>query len=212
MTPLLQTSPAKRARQSGVVLIVALIVLVAMSLAAVVLMRSVDTGSLIARNLAFRQSSALGGDLGFENARAVLLAAPDLTANDTAAGYYASAPDAASLDLTGNRLTDKSKWVAWPGTLGTGPAPFCLPEDSSTGNTVCYIIHRLCDGTGAISTSTCHTFSTPSYGGGEGGRVAFTGGVQGPAVPGDVQGYFRVTVRTKGPGNSVSFLQAFIVI
>lgn len=212
MTSLLPTSPHTRAGQRGVVLIVALIVLVAMSLGAIVLMRSVDTGSLIARNLAFRQSSALGGDVGFENARTVLLALPDLTANSTAAGYYASVPDAASLDLTGNRLTDTTKWVSWPDTPGSGPAPYCLAEDTATGNTVCYIIHRLCDSTGAISTATCHTYSSPSYGGGEGGRVTFTGGAQGPDVPGQVQGYYRVTVRTKGPGNSISFLQAFIVI
>ena len=42
--------------QQGVILFIALIVLVAMSLAGIALMRSVDTNVLIAGNLAFRQA------------------------------------------------------------------------------------------------------------------------------------------------------------
>ena len=43
-------------KQRGVVLFIALIALVAMSLAAVALVRSVDTATIIAGNLAFKQS------------------------------------------------------------------------------------------------------------------------------------------------------------
>jgi Tfp pilus assembly protein PilX len=45
-------------RQRGAILFIALIVLVAMSLAGIALMRSVDTNVLIAGNLAFRQSAS----------------------------------------------------------------------------------------------------------------------------------------------------------
>lgn len=51
-----------RRAQQGVVLFVALIILVAMTLAGIALMRSVDTNVLIAGNLAFRQGATMAGD------------------------------------------------------------------------------------------------------------------------------------------------------
>ncbi|MEW5904351.1 MAG: hypothetical protein AB1722_08425 [Pseudomonadota bacterium] len=55
-------------RQRGMVLFFALVALVAMSLAAVALIRSVDTGALIAGNLAFRKSTLNSSDNGIETA------------------------------------------------------------------------------------------------------------------------------------------------
>jgi len=55
-------------RQRGVVLFFALIALVVMSLAAVALIRSVDTNTLIAGNLAFKQAATSSGDSGLEMA------------------------------------------------------------------------------------------------------------------------------------------------
>ena len=200
-----------RRKQRGIAIIVALIVLVAMSLAAIALMRSVDTASLIAGNIAFRQGATLAGDAGVEAARTALLALADLTANDTSKGYYATTKAATDIDLTGNKLTDKSKWVKWPNTSGTGDAPACLDKDAA-GNTVCYIIHRLSDKTGALDPATCYTYTQPGGGGGEGGAIEVKGGGQGAEVAGVTQGYYRVTVRTAGPRNNISFLQAFIII
>jgi Tfp pilus assembly protein PilX len=56
-------------RQRGAILFIALIVLVAMTLAGIALMRSVDTNVLIAGNLAFRQGATAAGDYGVEDAR-----------------------------------------------------------------------------------------------------------------------------------------------
>ena len=67
------TRAARRAQQ-GVILFIALIVLVAMSLAGIALMRSVDTNVLIAGNLAFRQANTALGDVGVEAARTWLFA------------------------------------------------------------------------------------------------------------------------------------------
>lgn len=50
--------------QRGVVLLIALIMLVAMTLAGIGLMRSVDTGSMIAGNLAFRHATSQASDAG----------------------------------------------------------------------------------------------------------------------------------------------------
>ena len=55
-------------RQKGVVLFISLIVLVAMTLAGIGLMRSVDTSTIITGNLAFKQSTLQAADQGVEQA------------------------------------------------------------------------------------------------------------------------------------------------
>src|SRR5438876_4723947 len=65
-------APMRISRQRGVVLFIALIVMVAMSLAAIALMRSVDTTSAVIGNLAFRQASILPSNFAIEDAAAGL--------------------------------------------------------------------------------------------------------------------------------------------
>src|SRR6185295_17298658 len=60
---------APRNAQRGVVLFIALIVLVAMTLAGIAMMRSVDTNNLIAGNLAFKNAASSAGDAAIEVAR-----------------------------------------------------------------------------------------------------------------------------------------------
>src|SRR5450830_1873633 len=55
-------------KQRGVIMLIALITLVAMTLAAIALVRSVDTTNIIAGNLAFQQSATNAGDIGSEKA------------------------------------------------------------------------------------------------------------------------------------------------
>ena len=70
MRPLLPSRRrSARPAQSGMVLIVTLIVLAAMTLAGIALVRSVDTAVMIAGNLAFRQGATIAGDAGVEAAR-----------------------------------------------------------------------------------------------------------------------------------------------
>ena len=54
--------------QRGTMLIIALIVLVAMTLAGIATMRSVDTATIMAGNLAFRQSALNAADQGIQTA------------------------------------------------------------------------------------------------------------------------------------------------
>src|SRR6266849_5608379 len=72
----LQVSPP--ARQHGVVLFVALIVMVALSLAAIALVRSVDTTTTVIGNLAFRQASILPANMAVEEASAALFIDADI--------------------------------------------------------------------------------------------------------------------------------------
>ncbi len=91
-------------KQKGVVLFIALIVLVAMSLAGIGMLRSVDTGNLISGNLAFKQATLNAIDLGLETGFQWLLTQAGTTALDAnivTSGYYANPPaNDATLDWT----------------------------------------------------------------------------------------------------------------
>ena len=78
-------------RQHGVVLFIALIILVAMTLAGIALVRSVDTNNIISGNLAFKQSSLLAADRGIQAAFVWLNENRDkLNNSDLGAGYFSS--------------------------------------------------------------------------------------------------------------------------
>ena len=199
-------SRSLRRAQQGVVLFIALIVLVAMSLAGVALIRSVDTGQVIAGNLAFRQAAMHVGDNGIEAARAWLLAQGASTLyNDTpgvtnGAGYYATWAE--TLDLLGNKTTTTSDDFNWSTAIDVAaPAP-------PAGYTVSYVIHRLCKQTGDPASITCVKLqgSASSSESGTKGAAAF--GQMAISVPTTTT--YRVTVRVVGPRNAVSYVQAIV--
>lgn len=196
-------------KQNGVALFVAMIVLVVMSIAGLALMRSVDTGALIAGNLAFRQSATHAGDAGIEAARTWLMANnSSLVNNSTANGYYANSQ--ANIDLTGNKTVATSDDVAWNGVGASTPR--CLAADS-VGNTVCYIIHRMCDTSGtALDAATCTTKSGTKGGSSLGAARQMLTNQQGAWSETTMYGYYRVTVRIAGPRNNVAFVQSFLII
>ena len=76
--------------QRGVVLLLALIMLVAMTLAGIVLYRQIGTGLIIARNLNFKRTAAVASDRGLEVARAWLIdqTAAQLEQASAADGYF----------------------------------------------------------------------------------------------------------------------------
>lgn len=182
-----------RARQRGAVLFIALIVLVAMSLAGIALIRSVDTANLIAGNLAFKQNATHGGDWGAEQARAWLQAQPAATLYADVPGIYSAAMQT-GLDFT---ATDPSapdfNWTANSFDAGTDPA----------GNQVSYVIHRMCDFAGNPSAVNCvRTSAGGTVGGTQGGAT-----YGGAALPSTSQIYYRITARVTGPRNTVSYVQ-----
>jgi Tfp pilus assembly protein PilX len=191
-------------RQRGAILFVALVVLVAMSLAGIALMRSVDTNVLIAGNLAFRQGATSAGDYGVESARGWLATHAAVLNNDQppgAAFYWANWQQ--NLDLLGNDPTRPD--YDW--TSGASPAND-LGADLA-GNRVQYVIHRLCDVAGAPNVVGCvkSSLSVSSAGSGGSNQVQPVGG-------GNVNiatvVLYRVTVRVTGPRNTVSFVQAVL--
>jgi len=185
-------------RQQGVVLFIALIVLVAMTLAAIALIRSVDTVNQIAGNLAFKQGATHSGDFAVETARTWLVAqtAGALWSSSPANGYYASTP-----------TVGQGAETSWDQYDWTGSA-VALPADAA-GNQVSYVIHRLCkitgdpSGAGNSCLSTVITGATPPGSGKGAGKI-------GPS--GTAQFYYRITNRVIGPRNTVSYMQTLIQI
>ena len=174
--------------QRGVVLFVSLIVLVAMTLAGLAVMRSVDTNILIAGNLAFRNATVSASDAGLESARNWLAAqtAGGLI-NDQLPGYYANWQD------TFNPTT-----FDWTQGLLVGY--------DGNGNEVRYIAHRMCaESTKTVDGTDCYKVTSASSGSTKGGGAYGQTPLSGGSLP-----YFRVTARVMGPRNTVSYTQAFI--
>jgi Tfp pilus assembly protein PilX len=185
------------ARQSGAVLFIALIVLVAMSLAGIALIRGVDTTNLIAGNLAFRQSATHGGDWGVEQARNWLQSQSAATLeNDVPGQYYAASQT--GLDFT---ATDPSKVdFDWNNNSHT------VPGGDPLGQTVQYVIHRMCDAAGAQNSVNCVRTSAGGTAGGTKGGATYGSF----ALPSTSQIYYRITTRVTGPRNTVSYIQVMV--
>lgn len=186
-----------RARQRGAVLFIALIVLVAMSLAGIALIRSVDTANLIAGNLAFKQSATHGGDWGVEQGRAWLQsqAATALYA-DVPGRYYAAMQS--GVDFTN---TDPSK-----PDFDWGNNSFDAGADPAGNPEVRYVVHRMCDLAGNPGSVNCVRTTT-------GGTADSTKGgatYGGAALPSTSQIYYRITARVTGPRNTVSYVQMMV--
>ena len=199
--------------QHGVVLFIALISLVAMSLAAIALVRSVDTGTMVAGNLGFKQSVVLSGDYGVEEARVWLIANKGaLTADQSGAGYYASRQ--ASLDLTGGLTADKVDDVNWDGTntaalIVAKAMTFGGDGKDPAGNKVSYVMHRMCEITGSINApaQSCASATITSSGSTKDApRYDLYGLLEKQII------YYRVTVQISGPRNTQTFIQSWLII
>lgn len=190
-TPVLH-SAARRER--GVVMFVALVVLIVMTLAGLAMLRQMGGGVSIAGNLAFKQSATAVADAGIEQARVFVTtnAAPDFDAPTL--GYYSSwgsgAVDPQSAD-----------WATWWDAVSSARDIV----DAQTGNTVRYVMHRLCQTPGIASdddTQRCSDAADSNSGGSKGG-TSYGGTAPKPKA----QPYFRVTARVTGPRNTVSYTQ-----
>lgn len=179
-------------KQRGVVLFIALIVLVAMSLAGIGMVRSVDTGNLISGNLAFKQATLNASDLGIETGFQWLLTQAGTTALDAnipASGYYANPP-------ANDATMDWTDIANWGGSV-------VLATDAA-GNTTRYIIHRLCPGVGTVTSQVCAISTTSGTAGGGSSSVGSTVFTSTNSV------YYRIMARVDGPRNTSSITEAHI--
>lgn len=194
--------PALR-RERGVVLLMALIVLLAMTLAGLALMRSVSTSNVIAGNMAFQQAATQSADTGVEAAVTFLetsLAGTLDTSITTGVGvrYLAYRQDPALGQSWDNFWTNAVPAAA----INT------LPTDAA-GNTVAYVIHRLCNNQGiAITVAACTTTPIDTAGSSSGNSLG--AGVVALNAPPET--YYRITTRVSGPRNTLSYVQVVVAM
>ena len=171
-------------------LFIALIVLVAMTLAGLAMMRSVDTNNLIAGNLAFKNAASSAGDAAIESARTWLTSQTpgQLEANQAARGYFANW-----------QPTFDPKTFDWSGSSQ-------LVGTDSYGNTIYYVAHRMCNESDkSINATECAKVDNSSVGGSK-GLPGY--GVSPPKV--NSLAFFRITAKIEGPKFTVSYIQAFV--
>lgn len=193
-------------RQRGLVLFIALIVLVAMTIAGIAIMRSVDTSNLVSGNMAFRQGTINSADGGLDAAYTFLITTKNnsatvgnLDADMPSEGYYSSVSDPPPA-----RPGDPPDWTAndvWADakTVGTDGA----------GNTIQYVIHRMCrDPNRSFGNNDCAQRRFEGARNGDSARNSGGGGA--PPNTSEQLVYFRVTVRVRGPRETLSVAQSTI--
>lgn len=190
-------------KQSGLVLFVALIALVAMSLAAAALIRSVDSGVLVAGNLAFKQSAVMSAETGIARAYRFINDSGEAALLTSSGGYFATLDGV--LFETPASLNNAANWA--------NAIQIDNDINDRSGNQTRIVLQRMCRNAGAVTQENClvgtgdsaaNSKGSKSEGGGAGG-----GGFGGQKGGADAVVY-RATVRVVGPKNTVSYLQAFI--
>ena len=217
--------------QRGVVLLITLIILVAMTLAGIGMMRSVDTGSVIAGNLAFRQETLHASDAGTSAGfNALMSVANSSNAADksildfnngqlcpggaTAAGCaggtinlpgYSSSPLLACEVTRACLLATDYTW--WTVAANWNGAPTVTVNDAN-GNpiaTVSYLIHRMCQAPGldpGAAGQLCQTLTQPETGCSKTQLLPCT----------STSIFYRITSRSVGPRNTVTYAQTLPLI
>lgn len=194
-------APRRRADQRGMVLIVALVVLVAITIAGAAMMRSVDTSTLVSGNLAFRQAATHSADKGIEQALAMLRqkqADGTLVNDDASNGYFASRGSAH------NPRPDQSWQEFWQATL------HALARDAGEDqfkNHLYYVVHRECAAAGMPGNGA---FCVASPANTESTHSSLGIGAVNPKAATSV--YYRITVRVVGPRRTESYVQSYVAM
>lgn len=192
-------------RERGVVLFIVLIIMVVLSMAGVALMRSVDTSTTVAGNLALRQGTLPPVNTAVENALAAL-SAINKDANNIPSNYYATLQGGGSANgipvlLQGPKPAMSAAYGA--AGLATIDMDAMLPPlTPRTYNEVRYVIERMCNAPGIPTISTCD-MSPPKM------PTASTAMELDKIMLGRVP-FYRLTVRIDGPANTVTFAQAML--
>lgn len=190
-------------RERGVMLLIALIVLVALTMAGIAMMRSVDTSTIVAGNIGFRQSAVNAADQGVQAGYGWVLAqigGATLNNDNAANGYFSSVPAGEAPDW----YTNPASWASAVAING-GAA-------DAAGNTVSYVVHRLCPVPNCGADASCGGVTNVC------GESLTTATLSGEGMDQSAPNYFtsppsvhyRVTVRAIGPRNSVAYIQTLL--
>ncbi|MBH9576005.1 hypothetical protein [Inhella proteolytica] len=200
----------------------ALIALVALSLAAVGLMRTMLATNQVAGNLAFQQSAAQAAQVGVETAMAWLdqqaraftevvpasgaLPAQLGQANRLSNHILKGASEPIAYRATRQDPIPGQSWEAFWAVQKAANFVNELPPDAN-GNKVSYLIHRLCVNQGKRESMGSNCELAPYR------KVDERGSMSSPTgIPAAREALYRITVRVEGPRNAVSFTQTIISI
>ncbi|MEY4764184.1 MAG: hypothetical protein RI907_857 [Pseudomonadota bacterium] len=204
--------------QRGLSLIFALLALAALSLGAVALLRSMDTGSQVLGNLGFKQDTTAAADTGTENAINWLSSYTETGTNSSTSttrageqGYYASSHD--GVDVTGQQVGATRELIDWDGNRCAGQNGQCTLAARTVGNqngvTTQWVIFRLCNATGTITDDAAclkpssTTGSSNKRGKLDYGDYARFTGAAGP--------YYRIVVRARSDARETTSFTETIV-
>jgi hypothetical protein len=192
-------------RQKGMVLIISLLVLVAMTLASIGLVRSVDTSTLAVANLALRQTADEAALIAIEwEIRRIEDFAQtniDQFNSNFAAGYYAAI-----------QANESTKGIPRPLQTMQDTGVNRYPEDR-LGNTARVVVERLCSQGGSVDGSICVLAGWAE------GEQSIIDGHDANKDYGEMEfglgsplAALRITARVDGPRNVVSYAQSIIIL
>ena len=210
-----------RNKQQGVVLVIALIALMAISLAGVALMRTVDTSNVVSGNIAFNEAAIQMADIGAEQAYTEIMG--NLSSNPNSCQFVAANcpvnsagqpyfyPNVSALDVT-TRLPSPVGGLNW-----SNPLLQTLPGDTTASYSVHYLIERMCGalvtGNAADNTANLQTPATflqcrvvPIY------DTPIAPSTDSTPLTGLGKLFYRVTVEVTGPRNTRGVSQYFFGI
>jgi Tfp pilus assembly protein PilX len=191
-------------RQQGVALPVILIILVVMLISSVYLLKSSNSSTLTASNMAYDANLSMAADLGLHagyvylKARAPSAVKAQLQQNDARSGYFA----------TYNTAQPVSADAFWTGarTVQAGAGNFIY--------SVQYVIHRACSVTGAYNApnNACLQTSANRLAGGSEIAPGQSEVVDNPVYDSQPQLHYIITARIFGPrgGNVVNQMVVLI--
>jgi len=175
---------------------------VALSIAGIALVRSVDTGLSVAANLGFRQASIPPTTWAVENAIAAMFekkTISDLTKAKLDENYYAY-----RFEVKTPAKPENTMGVPYD-LQGVSPSNYpssFLKETDGAGNTIRYVIERMCLDEGPATAANCD-MSPPKKS--EATTAMELVKVDIPRVP-----FYRLTVRVDGPNNTTTLAQAML--
>lgn len=183
--------------QSGVILFIVMIVMIAMTIGGMALMRSVETTNQVSGNLAFKIASLHASDVGLEKAIADV---PSIVASSSDAPYPSgcSAESAFPNACRYYPVAQVSDDKGIPLALNWEKIQYSEPV---IGYKVRYVVERMCSGSLPISdvAASCKTLAPTNGGTKKAGAVVFSGASQ---------IYYRVTVRVDGPRSTLSYARS----
>ncbi|MDP8566404.1 hypothetical protein [Methylophilus aquaticus] len=217
--------PFAARNQRGLVLFFALLALAVMSLAAVALIRGVDTNALLSGNIVFRQSASATSNVALEGvaeniARNITLA--DSTSHRPGLGYYANCsqfdthPNVLACDgstLTSMHWDDTNSSLVPSQTDGNDEIRNGMDRQ---GNQIRYIVERMCSfsdaeiaaGSAKADASRCMMASSPNNGANCSHNInnieLFKRCIANSDSP-----LYRITLRIAGPKNTLTYMQSF---